>query len=99
MYQVEQKQALSLASLFNQALLQTSQLMKAISAQQLDTNDFDKVVSMIGALPLSSDVYAVLIARMHNARRYAASSEFGASKYELRLFANSLTKLREQLAA
>lgn len=99
MFKVEKQPSLTLSSLFGQALLQTSKLIQSIGAQNHDTSEFDRVVTMVESLPLSSDVFALLMARMNNARRYAASSEFGASKYELRLFANSLTKLREQLAA
>lgn len=62
-------------------------------------DEFNAAAMLLQTLPLASDPYGLAMNRIFNARRYLASHEVGAARYELRLLAYSLkTVLPNQIS-
>jgi hypothetical protein len=59
-------------------------------------DDLLAVESLLAALPLASDEFALVASRMGNARRYLRSNEIGAARYEIGMLASTLRNLQAQ---
>lgn len=80
----------SLRVQFDEAL---QRLLDAVQAVQTTGDRLNNLRRVLESLPLSHEEFAIAVNRLDNARRYLASGEDGAARFELRLL-RSLTGLR-----
>lgn len=72
--------------------------LKRLIDQRVDADgwmeELTETLVLLESLPLSTSEFDVATRRLNNARRYLASSEQGAARYELRLLIGGLTSKR-----
>lgn len=68
---------------FQPILNALSAIMQQLGRGAFANNSTDDLQDMLESLPISTDVFGIASNRIRNARRYLASNEFGAARWEL----------------
>ncbi len=75
----------SVEARFFELLLSLLRLDKGIVSGEAVADGFERAGALLDALPLTSSDFSASAQQLNNARRYHASDELGAAKYELNL--------------
>jgi hypothetical protein len=82
----------SLTLTTTQACACLARLRDEVAATTFSLGSFATLRVLLEALPLDTEEIAIVRNHLANAQMYAASKEFGAAGYELRLLARSLPR-------
>ena len=82
------RQSFSLEEILALAMSKLTQIARCTTATRCDT--FLEVRTLLEALPLSHEDFAVASHRLDNAQSYFKTGEIGAGKYEIRLLKGGL---------
>jgi hypothetical protein len=80
---------------FLEAIELSARLQKRIQANLATDRDFQSLEQAVEAIPITTDEYAWLRARVRNARVYVGQRELCAAAYELFLVTNRLLARRQ----
>ena len=90
------KPAVTIDAVYSPVIERLSGVLNGISRRSADPKDLHRVISLLGSLPLPTNVYGLYRNRLESACEYLGSGEFGAALWEARTVLNQLRSSSEQ---